>query len=134
MDDAELKQQIKEFAISEGADLVGFAPVEYYSEYRAEMDRRMKENEASHSDFMMPDSDRNFPERLSSATNALPTAKAIIILAVYAYDEGAVYENTKEELRGKTARTYSYYPVVRQVAEKLTEFMHDLGHKATQGR
>ena len=95
MGNAELKQRMKEFAIAEGADLVGVAPVEYYSDYRAEMDRRMEETGASYTDFMMPDSDRNFPERLSSAKNALPTAKAIIVLAVYVYDEDAVYENTE---------------------------------------
>lgn len=134
MNNAGLKQQIKEFAISEGADLVGIAPMEYYSSYLAEMDSRIKETEASHADFMMPDSDRNFPERLSTAANALPTAKAIIILVVYAYDEGAVYENFEGELRGKTARTYSYYPVIRQVAEKLTAFIHDLGYSATHGQ
>ena len=134
MGNAELKQRMKEFAIAEGADLVGVAPVEYYSDYRAEMDRRMEETGASYTDFMMPDSDRNFPERLSSAKNALPTAKAIIVLAVYVYDEDAVYENTEGELRGKTARTYSYYPVVRQLAEKLTAFIQDLGYSATHGQ
>ncbi len=134
MDNAELKQRIKESAVAGGADLVGIAPVEYYSDYRAEMDRRIEETGASHADFMMPDSDRNFPERLSSAKNALPTAEAIIVLVVYAYDEDAVYENTEGELRGKTARTYSYYPVVRQVAAKLAAFIQELGYSATHGQ
>ena len=134
MGNVELKRRIKEFAMAKGADLVGVAPVEYYSDYRVEMDQRMEETRASHADFMMPDSDRNFPERLSNAANALPTAKAIIVLVVNVYDEGAVYEKTEGELRGKTARTYSYYPVVRQAAEKLTAFIQDLGYSATHGQ
>jgi epoxyqueuosine reductase len=134
MRNTELKTQIKEFAVSEGANLVGVAPVETYHEYYAGVEGRMKETGATLIDFMVSADDTTFFERLSCARNTLPTAKAIILIAVYGYDEAAVYRNNRKELRGKTARIYSYYPVVRQVAEKLTAFLQDMGYNATQGQ
>jgi len=134
MGNIKLEAQIKEFATAEGADLIGIAPVETYSDYCAEVQSRIKETGAARADFMISAEDVTFFECLSSARNTLPTAAAIIVLGVYAYDETAVYRNTRRELRGKTARTYSYYPVVRQVAEKLTAFIQDLGYSAVQGQ
>jgi len=37
-------------------------------------------------------------------------------------------------LQGKTARTYAYYPVVRQIAEQLTAFIEEAGYQAVQGQ
>ena len=134
MENVDLKTQIKEFAMTEGADLVGIAPVETYPDYYAEVESRMKETGATQTDFMISADDTAFFARLSSALNALPTAAAIIVLGVYSYDEMAVYRNTRRELRGKTARIYSYYPVVRQVAERLMAFIQDLGYNVTHGQ
>jgi len=134
MENTELKTQIKEFAMSEGADLVGIAPVEAYHDYHAEVERRIKETGATLTDFMIPADDVTFFQRLSYARNTLPKATAIIMLGVYAYDEAAVYRDTHHELRGKTARIYSYYPVVRHVAMKLTSFIQHLGYNAMHGQ
>ncbi|MEK7397934.1 MAG: hypothetical protein AAB116_13455 [Candidatus Poribacteria bacterium] len=133
MENTELKAQIKEFAMSEGANLVGIAPVEVYHDYHSEVERRIKETGATLTDFMIPADDVNFFQQLSYARNTLPKATAIIMLGVYAYDETAVYQNTHQELRGKTARIYSYYPVVRYVAMKLTSFIQHLGYNAMPG-
>ena len=136
MENAELKRRIKEFVLSEGADLVRVAPVEDYSEYRAGIKERVKETGASMADFMLANEGANFFEHISCALNTMPTAKAIIVIAVYSYDEAAVYRDVDGdgELRGKTARTYSYYPVGRRVAEELITFMNDLGHNAIHGQ
>jgi epoxyqueuosine reductase len=134
MENTKLKAQIKEFAISEGADLIGIAPLETYHEYYAEVEGRIKETGATLTDFMIPADDAAFFKRLLYAGNTLPTATAIIMLGVYAYDETAIYRNTQQELRGKTARIYSYYPVIRQVAIKLTSFIQRLGYNAMHGQ
>ena len=134
MENTKLKVQIEEFAMSEGADLVGIAPVEAYHDYHAEVESRIKETGARLTDFMIPADDVGFFQRLSYARNTLPKATAIIMLGVYAYDETAVYRDTYHELRGKTARIYSYYPVVRHVAIKLTSFIQHLGYNAIHGQ
>jgi len=134
MGNAELKRRIKEFALSEGADLVGIAPVEDYSDYSTEIEERIKETRASQADFMIPSGDTTFFESISCALNTMPTAKAIIVIGVYSYDEAAAYRDVDGELRGKTARTYSYYPVARRVAEELVAFIHDLGYTAIHGQ
>jgi len=121
-----LKEQIKEFAMSEGANLVGIDPVEAYHDYYAEVESRIKDTGATLADFMIPANEKTFFDRISYAKNTLQTARAVIMLGVYAYDETAVYRNTYQELRGKTARIYSYYPVIRHVAEKLTSFIQHL--------
>ena len=136
-----LKNEIKEFAFSQGAQLVAMAGVEAYADYLAEVEKRLQDTGAQLEDFMaspvanMPSSrEMSFFTHLSDARNTLPTAKTIIILGVYAYDENAVYKNTRRQLRGKTARIYSYYPVVRQIAEHVVSFLEEHGHKAIQGQ
>ena len=129
-----LKDEIREFARAQGADLVAVAPIEVYSDYLAEIKDRLAETGADLKDYMIQPEDISFFERLSDARRTLPDAKAIIVLGVNAYDETAVYTNTQRELRGKTARIYAYYPVVRQIAEKLTEFIQQHGYKAAQGQ
>jgi epoxyqueuosine reductase len=78
--------------------------------------------------------DKTFFSHLADARKTLSTAKTIIMLGVYAYDEASLYRNTHQELRGKTARVYSYYPVARQIAESLVGFIEKHGHKAIQGQ
>lgn len=129
-----LKHEIKEFARSQGADLVAVAPIEVYSDYLAQVRDRLAETGADMRDYMIQPEDMSFFEHLSNPREILPDARAIIVLGVYAYDETAVYAKTRNEPRGKTARIYAYYPVVRQIAEKLAEFIEKRGYKAIQGQ
>ncbi len=135
-----LKNNIKKFALSQGAQLVAMAGVEAYADYLAEIEKRLQDTGAQLQDYMaspvpnMPSSrEMSFFTHLSDARKTLPTVKTIIILGVYAYDEAAVYKNTRQELRAKTARIYSYYPVVRQIAEHVVSVLGQHGHKAIQG-
>ena len=129
-----LKNEIKDFARSEGADLVGIAEVEDYGDYLAEVRKRSEKNAARLEDYMAPPGETSFFERLSRPRKTLPGAQAIIILGVGAYDKGAVYKNTRKQLRGKTARTYRCYPVVRQIAEKVAHLIEESGYKAVPGQ
>ena len=129
-----LKDEIEEFTRSQGADLVAVAPIEVYSDYLAEVKNRLAETGADLRDYMIQPEDISFFECLSDPRRTLPDAKAIIVLGVNAYDETAVYTNTQRELCGKTARIYAYYPVVRQIAEKLAESIQKRGHRAIQGQ
>jgi len=129
-----LDDRVRELAVGEGADLIGVAPVEVYHDYYSEVEKRVKETGATGADFMIPEDARLFFKHLSTATNTLPTAKAIIVIGVYSYDESAVYRNTRKELRGKTARIYSYYPVARRIADRLAGLLQDLGYNAAQGQ
>jgi len=129
-----LNNEIKAFARSQGACLVGVARVEDYCDYLAEVRQRSKENAAKLEDYMAPPGETLFFERLSQPRETLPDAQAIIILGVGAYDKGAVYTNARKELRGKIARTYHCYPVVRQIAEKVAGFIEESGYKAVPGQ
>jgi epoxyqueuosine reductase len=136
-----MKNKIEQFASSQGAQLVAMASVEAYADYLAEIEKRYQDTGAQWEDFMispvahMPGSrDMSFFACLSDARKTLPTANTIIILGVYAYDEAAIYKNTRQELRGKTARIYHYYPVVRQIAERVVSFIEAHGHTAIQGQ
>jgi epoxyqueuosine reductase len=129
-----LKNEVQDFARSQGADLVGVAAVENYCDYLAEVRQRSGENAAQLEDYMAPPGDTSFFERLSQPRETLPDAQAIIILGVGAYDKGAVYTNARKELRGKIARTYHCYPVVRQIAEKVAHFIEESGYKAVPGQ
>ena|GEM_PF-1213449 len=129
-----LKNEIKGFARSQGADLVGVAAVEDYCDYLAEVRQRCEETAAQLEDYMVPPDDALFFERLSQPRETLPDARVIIILGVGAYDKDAVYTNTRKHLRGKTARTYSCYPVVRQIAENVANLIEERGYKAIPGQ
>ena len=117
------------------------ARVEAYAEYLDEVERRLRQTKAQLDDFMispvvdMPGSqEKAFFAHLADARKTLSTAKTIIILGVYAYDEASLYRNTRQELRGKIARTYSYYPVARQIAERVAGFFQEREYKAIQGQ
>jgi epoxyqueuosine reductase len=129
-----LKNEVQDFARSQGADLVGVARAEEYCDYLTEVRQRSEETEARLEDYMAPPGDTLFFERLSQPRETLPDARAIIIIGVGAYDKGAVYTNTRKKLRGKIARTYHCYPVVRQIAEKVTDFIQERGYKAVPGQ
>jgi epoxyqueuosine reductase len=136
-----LKNDIKEFALSKGVQLIAMTGVEAYGDYLAEVRSRLKETGAGFEDFMNAQAanmsgsqDMAFFTQISDARKNLPTAKSIIVLGVYGYDENAIYKNTRRELLGKTARIYSYYPVIRQIAESTVSFIKDHGHRAIQGQ
>lgn len=136
-----LKTAIKEFAVSQGAQHVAITSVDAYTEYLSEVEQRLQDTGAQSEDYMISPvenlpgpQNKTFFSHLADARKALSTAKTIIMLGVYAYDEAAVYRNTRQELRGKTARIYSYYPVVRQIAENVVDFIEEYGHKAIQGQ
>jgi len=136
-----MKTAIKQFAVSRGAQLVAIMSVDAYTEYLSEVEQRLQDTGARLEDFMispaanLPGSqDITFFSHLADARKTLPAAKTIIMLGVYAYDEAALYKNTCQELRGKTARVYSYYPVARQIAESVVGFIEERGHKAIQGQ
>ena len=85
MSDSEtLSARAKERALTLGADLAGIAPPETYADYRAEVTRRIAETGATRRDYMIADGDVSFFDRISSATNTLPEARAILVLGVYA--------------------------------------------------
>ena len=136
-----IKTAIKQFAVSQGAQLVAFMSVEAYTEYLSEVEQRLHETRARLEDFMISPAsylpspqEKTFFSHLADARKTLSRCKTIIMLGVYAYDEEALYRNIRQELRGKTARIYSYYPVARQVAESLAGFIEEHGHKAIQGQ
>jgi epoxyqueuosine reductase len=136
-----LKNEVKQLAYSEGVQLLAMSSIETYDDYLAEVKNRVKETGAGHEDFMnpsaakIPDSkDTSFFIYLSDPRNTLPTARTIIVLGVYGYDEAAIYNKTRQELRGKTARVYKYYPVIRQIAERMVGYIEKHGYRATHGQ
>jgi len=130
----DLTARIKAFALDGGAAVVGVAPVEAYEDYLAEVRTRMCGTGATHSDYMVASGNDGFFERLSDARRTLPSTRSIIILGVYAYDDVAEYRDTLRNLQGKIARTYRYYPLVRQLAEDVAAFVRELGYDARCGQ
>ena len=99
-----LRARVKDFALAQGANLVGIALPETYADYSAEVERRIAETGATHRDFMIADGDAAFFDRLVSAANSLPSVKAVLIIGVYAYDDAAVYRHTSHKLLGSLER------------------------------
>jgi epoxyqueuosine reductase len=134
MPDRSLTADVKAFARAQGADLVGVAPVESYTDYLRHVTDRLSETGASLADYMIAPGDDAFFERLSDARFTLPSARSIIILGVYAYDEAAIYRDSSRKLQGKIARTYRYYPVVRRIAESVRDVLRKVGYDAQYGQ
>jgi len=129
-----LKEEVVSLASSLGADLVGVAPASVHTNYLEEARGRIQETGATERDFMLPEDAMTFFETLADVRNALPSAKSVILLGVYAFDGDDDYRASMRELRGKTAKIYNYYPVVRQIAEQLVAFIEDAGYHAVQGQ
>ena len=136
-----MKTSLQDYAFSRGAQLFSVSGIANYDDYLDKVRNRLNETGAGHEDFMNPvvgdkpgSADISFFELLSDVRKSMPDAKSIILLGVYAYDESAIYKNTRRDLKGKIARTYSYYPVVRQIAEDVTEHLKAKGHRAIQGQ
>jgi epoxyqueuosine reductase len=71
---------------------------------------------------------------LSDPMKWMPNIRSIILLATYAFDQNSRYRSTRKLRRGKTARTYAYYPVVRQLALELVAIIEEAGFKAIDGQ
>jgi len=128
------KDYIVSFAKSCGADLVGIADVGVYAGYLGQVSARLAETGATGGDYMVPGNVVSFFEGLSDARRTLASAKSVILLGVYSFDREGDYSATRQRLQGKTARTYAYYPVVRQVAEKVVEYIEAAGYVAVHGQ
>jgi len=133
-DGIELREKIEYYSVSLGIDLFAVAPIEIYSEYLDETQKRLQETQATLDDYMVNRRNTNFFTALSSPKETLPSGKSIILLGVYAYDEKSDYKSCYKEQRCKTARTYSYYPVIRQLTQKLTGYIEGLGYEAVEGQ
>ncbi|TFG61959.1 MAG: epoxyqueuosine reductase [Spirochaetales bacterium] len=134
MNSMSLKDEIAALASADGADLVTAAPAGTYAGYIGEVSARLRETGASGKDYMLPSEPMAFFGDLSDVRRLLPSAKSVVFIGAYAFDENCDYGKTGNNLQGKTARTYAYYPVVRQIAEKVTEFIMKAGYRAIQGQ
>jgi epoxyqueuosine reductase len=129
-----IKDRIVAYAVSQGADLVGVARPRAYRDYLDQVRGRLQETQATGKDFMLSTDAITFFKTLIDARHTLAEARAIIILGAYAFDQKADYKATRLKLQGKIARTYAYYPVVRQIAEQVAEYIEKNGHKAVHGQ
>ena len=129
-----LKEKIMSLAASQGADLVGVAPVRAYTDYLDQVRARLQETGAQGKDYRVGEDAIAFFERLSDVRRTLASARSIILLGVYSLDRQGDYSATRQRLQGKTARTYAYYPVVRQIAEQIAACIEAAGHLAVQGQ
>jgi epoxyqueuosine reductase len=129
-----LKKNIISLATSHGADLVGVADVSVYANYAEEVSARLQETGASGMDYMLPGDAMAFFEKLSDVRRTLDSAQSIVLLGVYSFDSEGDYRATRKKLQGKTARTYAYYPVVRQIAEQVAALLEEAGYRAVQGQ
>ena len=129
-----LKQELTSLATSQGADLVGVAPASVYTDYIREVSVRLQETDATGEDYTFSDDAITVFENLSDVHHTLASAKSIILLGVYSFDKEGDYRRTRQKLQGKTARTYVYYPVVRQIAEKVAAALEKAGYHTVQGQ
>jgi len=134
LDAMSLKKRIISLATSNGADLVGVAGVKVYADYAEKVSARLQETGATGEDYMLPGDAEAFFRELSDVRRTVAWAKSIVLLGVCSFDSEGDYRATKKKLQGKTARTYAYYPVVRQIAEHVAEFIEAAGHRAAGGQ
>ena len=130
----DLKETIRNKAIALGIDLFAVAPVEVLTDYASEVNTRMHDLSIGLTDYMVKESDQGFFDNLSNPYYFLPNAQSILVLGVYAYDDQSNYKHCYVEGRCKTARTYSYYPVIRQIVQKLSAEINALGFEAVEGQ
>ncbi|MBN2129824.1 MAG: epoxyqueuosine reductase [Sedimentisphaerales bacterium] len=129
-----LKKKIVSLASSQGANLVGVARPSVWADYLEEVRARLRETGAAGEDYMLCEDAMTFFEKLSDVHRTLASAKSIVILGVYSFDEEGDYGATRQKLQGKTARTYAYYPVIRQIAEQVAAFLAEAGYRVIQGQ
>lgn len=129
-----LKEEIISIATSHGASLVGIARADVYGDYLKEVRARLQETGATGQDYMTPGDAEPFFERLSDVRRTLASAKSIILVGAYSFDTEGDAKGAGQGLLGKTARTYAYYPVVRQIAEQVAVGLREAGQRAVQGQ
>lgn len=83
------KNRLKEFAFSQGAQLVTVTGVDSYDDYQEEVRSRLAETGAGNEDYLIPavgntsaSADESFFAQLSDPRNLLPGAKTIIITRI----------------------------------------------------
>ncbi len=129
-----LKSHIVSVAKSHGADLIGVAPVHVYTEYVARVRAQLQETGSTGEDYRVSGDALSYFQHLSDVHRTLPSARSLVLLGVYSLDRESDYRQTTRTLQGKTARTYGYYPVVRQVAEAVAARIEKGGYRAVQGQ
>ena len=129
-----LKEDVIDIAKALGASFIAFSNQIEYGEYLLKAKERLSETHATKDDFLLSSDAAGFFSGISDARHALPEAKSVIVLGAYAFDTNCDYGDTERMLQGKTARTYAYYPVVRQIAEGVEKHLKDRGVNAVQGQ
>jgi epoxyqueuosine reductase len=135
------KNKLKDYAYSQGAQLLTVRGIGPYVNYLEQVRNRLAETRAGYADFMNPpvanrnvSEDLSFFSQISDPRTTLPGAQSVILIGVYGYDQVADYSRTKKELKGKTARIYPYYPVVRQIAEAMVSWLKQHGYASIHGQ
>ena len=124
-------RRVREFALAMGASLLGVAPAKSYPEYVQEITRRIGSLGLRVEDYLLPAGERPFYESMSNPHDTLQSARSVILIGAYAFDDGTDYRSASRELRGKIARTYAYYPVVRKISESTAAFIQsEVGYDA----
>lgn len=130
-----MEERIREHATKAGASFIGFAPAEQYPEYVREVTQRIADRHIVVEDYLSPAKGGGFPALFADPRNTLPSARSVVLLGVNALDDACSYGSAREELRGKIARSYAYYPVIRKIAESVAGFLRDeLGFEAVQSQ
>ncbi|MGA2480508.1 MAG: hypothetical protein ABSG63_17290, partial [Spirochaetia bacterium] len=104
------EERIREHAVKAGASLVGFAPARTYPEHAREVAQRIDERHIVVEDYLSPAKNGGFPALYEDPRGTLPGARSVVLLGVYAFDDACSYSAARDELRGRIARTYAYYP------------------------
>jgi epoxyqueuosine reductase len=130
-----MEERIRAHALKAGASLIGFAPATAYPEYVQEVTRRIAERHIVVEDYLSPAKDGGFPALYEDPRCTLPSARSVVLIGVNAFDDACSYTAARGELRGKIARTYAYYPVIRKIAETVAALLRDeLGFEAVQSQ
>ncbi|MFQ6094759.1 MAG: epoxyqueuosine reductase [Candidatus Bathyarchaeia archaeon] len=111
--------------------LIGVTSVECFIEYLERVEVVKAETNTEDDDFLVK---RGHFEGLVDARRRIADANSIVVLAVYSYDEECVGVDVEKDLRGRIARTYAYYPVVRILADKVVNFLVEKGFDAASGQ
>ena len=130
-----MEERIRAHALKAGASFIGFAPVTAYPEYIQEVARRIADRHIVVEDYLSPAKNGGFPGLYADPRGTLPSARSVVLVGVNAFDDACSYTAARGELRGKIARTYAYYPVIRKIAETVAALLRDdLGFEAVQSQ
>jgi epoxyqueuosine reductase len=130
-----VEAEIKELAGNLGASSVAIVEAGEYPEYARQVRERLSDRGCDRGDYLLGDQQPPFYERMAFPRRFLPWARSIILIGVYALDTLGELSAAGAGLRGKIARTYRYYPVVRSIAGRVARFVSErLGVPAEQGQ